>query len=50
LSTISAVLWDFAVISDSMYPGSNTVTAIGPVAYSARRDSPSEETPALLAA
>ena len=50
LSTISMVDSDFAVISDSMYPGSITVTLIGPEAYSARSDSPSDDTPALLAA
>src|ERR1700728_3713236 len=50
LSTKNIVLCDFVVISDSMEPGSITDTLIGPLAYSARNDSPSELRPALLAA
>src|SRR5689334_20306918 len=50
LSTINNVDADFAVISDSMYPGSSVVTLIGPLKYSARSDSPSDVAPALLAA
>ena len=38
LSTMSIVDLDFAVISDSMYPGSSTVILIGPDGYSARSD------------
>ncbi|SKW53394.1 Uncharacterised protein [Mycobacteroides abscessus subsp. massiliense] len=48
VSTIIGVVGDLALRSVWIYPGSMVLTLIGPLAYSARSDSPSEESPALL--